>query len=232
MYLFRLLSSKQGRKSLKLKENLPDDFTVTHHAGALNTPPNTLESIIKSAEFGAQIVEFDVTFRPSGTAVIIHSSAPKEDEGELLESALKVIAEYEKVQINLDIKSTANLPEVDRLVEKYGLTERVFYTGVFEDWVPAVKNSSAIPYYLNCSTPPTKNKEKYVILAEKVKSLGAIGVNMMFKFANKNLVDVMHANGLLVSLWTVNKKKDMVKVFLLAPDNMTTKRPDIAETLK
>lgn len=210
-------------------ENLPDCFTVTFHAGALNTKPNTLESIRAALDYGAKVVEFDVTFRPDGTAVIIHSDAPKATEGVLLDEALAVVADSKECKINLDIKSTANLPMVDELVKKYGLFERVFYTGVFEDWVETVKNTSSIPYYLNHKLTKEESYDEVLLqkLADKIISLGAIGLNSNFKNASAAATRVMHQNGLLVSLWTANKASDMARVIACLPDNITTKKPHI-----
>lgn len=210
-------------------DNLPENFTVTFHAGALRTKPNTLESIRAALDYGAKVVEFDVSFRPDGTAVIIHADAPKANEGVLLDEALAVVATDKECKINLDIKSTANLPQVDELVKKHGLFERVFYTGVFEDWVETVRSSSAIPYYLNHKLTKEESYDETLLqkLADKMISLGAIGLNSNFKNASAIATRVMHKNGLLVSLWTANKAADMARVIACLPDNITTKKPHI-----
>lgn len=219
----------------KLSHNaiLPDGFTVTCHAGSFSTKPNSLESVEVAVKWGADIVEFDVSFRPDGTAVIIHDSAPSMNQGILLDDALKIVASVDKCKINLDIKSTANLPEADRLVNKHGLFERVFYTGVFEDWVDTVKNTSAIPYYLNHKITAEEANSIDLIngIISKTQSCGAIGINSNYRFATKEFTDIAHQNGLLVSLWTVNKIKDMVKVIEMQPDNITTKKPDILKMI-
>ncbi len=209
--------------------DLPEGFTVTCHAGSFSTKANSLDSVQTSVDWGADIVEFDVSFRPDGTAVIIHNSSPTMNQGVLLEEALKIVAGVNECRINLDIKSSANLPEVDRLVNKYGLFERVFYTGVFEDWVDTVRKTSAIPYYLNHKiTAEEATDEKLALeLIEKTKNLGAIGINSHYKNATKDFSDIAHKNGLLVSLWTVNKISDMVRVIEAVPDNITTKKPNI-----
>ncbi len=209
--------------------NLPDGFTLTYHAGALNTKPNTVESIKAALAHGATVVEFDVTFRPDGTAVIIHAEAPTENEGVLLDEALAAVAEDKKCKINLDIKSTANLPQVDELVKKHGLFERVFYTGVFRDWVETVKANSEIPYYLNhkVSAEESENEELLQKLADEIISLGAIGLNSNYRNASATTTDVMRKNGLLVSYWTVNGSKVAAKVIGYRPDNITTKKPHL-----
>ncbi len=221
------LNKKSFRNVITEKSYLSEGFTVTYHSGALNTKPNTVKSIVAAIAHGAKIIEIDVSFRPDGTPVIIHDSAPKSNQGMLLKNALEAVAQSETCMINLDIKSTANLGAVDELVKQYGLTERVFYTGVFDDWVEKVKSSSSIPYYLNHSIT---NQEAMDIsssqaVADKAKMLGAIGINSNYAPATELFVETMRKNGLLVSLWTVNNMQDMVKVIRLKPDNITTKKP-------
>lgn len=213
--------------------NLPKGFTLTYHAGALNTKPNTVESIEAALADGAKVVEFDVSFRPDGTAVIIHADRPKEIEGVLLDNALAAVAKDKNCRINLDIKSTANLPQVDILVKKHCLSERVFYTGVFRDWVDAVKENSDIPYYLNHNVSAEEAASTILLqkLAEEIVSLGAIGLNSNFSNANATVTEVMHKNGLLVSLWTVNSSKDAARVIGYLPDNITTKKPHLIKNM-
>lgn len=218
-----------NKNKLTHNAKLPDGFTVTCHAGSFRTKANSLDSVKTSVEWGADIVEFDVSFRPDGTAVIIHNSAPEMNQGVLLEEALKIVAKDKKCRINLDIKSTANLPEVDRIVKKYDMFDRVFYTGVFEDWTDTVKKTSSIPYYLNhkITSEEASSEECTMMIINKTKEHGAIGINSHYKNATKEFSDTVHKNGLLVSLWTVNKIGDMVKVIEAKPDNITTKKPNI-----
>ncbi len=228
----RLSTDKKHINSRKIAD-LPCGFTVTYHAGAMHTKPNSIASIRTAIEKGATVVEFDVSFRPDGTPVIIHNSAPSQTQGILLKDALAVVAETNGCRINLDIKSTANLAEVDKLVTDTGLSDRVFYTGVFEDWVEKVKKSSSIPYYLNHKITNDEASDPSVAqaVADKAKALGVIGINSNFKGASRMFVEKMRENGLLVSLWTVNNASDMVKVIDLKPDNITTKYPHIMKLI-
>ena len=230
--VFSLSKSKKfaGSKSLS---DLPDGFTVTCHAGAMHTKPNSLDSIAAALEWGAQVVEFDVSFRPDGTPVIIHDSSPSQNQGALLKDALAIVAKYKSCKINLDIKSTANLGAVDNLVKEAGLFDRVFYTGVFADWVETVKTTSSIPYYLNHKITSDEASDPHAAqaVADKAKALGAMGINSNFGGASKTFVEKMRENGLLVSLWTVNNAADMIKVIDLKPDNITTKKPHVMKML-
>lgn len=64
---------------------IPQEFTVTAHTGALLTKRNSVKSVITSIKACADIIEVDVTFRKDGTVVIIHSDSPADNEGVLFE---------------------------------------------------------------------------------------------------------------------------------------------------
>lgn len=209
------------------KTPLPVGFTYTAHTGCVDTAENSLESIIKGAESGAKIVEFDLNFTLDNIPVLSHDE-PK--GGEItLEEAFKKLAEYETLQANVDIKSTANLAEVQSLAEKYELLNRIFYTGVFPEYLESVKNDSPkIRYYLNVNIEQSKRKDADYIaeLVKTVSESGAIGINFSKDNATKEIVDAFHEAGLLVSIWTADSDYDIYRVLSLSPDNITTRRPD------
>lgn len=207
---------------------LPEDFTVTAHSGCEGTPDNSMGFIRKGVEINAQILEVDVTFRADGTPVLIHKEQADADEGLLFDEAVRYISENsDTVRLNLDLKSTANLSGIVEILDRYGMRERCFYTGVNADFVEAVRADGELPYYLN--TPITrwkKHSPKELNAAlERVKKSGAIGINCSLKYASKEMVELFRENGLLVSYWTANSKKEMIKLLNIAPDNITTRRP-------
>ena len=207
--------------------NLPKDFTYTAHAGCVNTPDDSLESIDAGVLYGAQIVEIDLNFNENNEPVLSHDK-PKGGEVTLSE-AFEKISEYEKLKVNIDVKSTANLAKVASLADKYGISDRIFFTGISEEFVSVVQNACPnIPYYLNVDVRSEKhhNEEYLLSLVQKVKENKAIGINFNKNSASKVLVDIFHESGLLVSIWTVNKEKDVYKILSFAPDNITTRRPD------
>ncbi len=208
-------------------------FTITAHTGCEDTPDNSLESIAKGAEFGAEIVEFDIRFDENNIPVLSHDEPTGSEI--TLEQAFAKLSEYENLKVNLDIKCTDNLNAVQTLAEKYNLLDRAFYTGVFDVFIDSVKKDSPnLPYYLNFRDilPADEHTEEYLLsLVEKVKNFGAMGINFHFGNASKELIDVFHKNDLLVSLWTINEIEDFQKVIKLSPDNITTKKPSIAKEL-
>lgn len=222
-----------GARMVKLEHykmegvKVSDYFTITAHTGCMDTKENSLESIKCGVENGARIVEFDLYFNENGEPVLSHD-APKGGEV-TLDEAFKYVASFSNISVNVDVKVCTALEKVYPIAQKYGIENRIFYTGINEDFVDTVKkNSSQVPYFLNVDVDKSKSDDRDYILSlvEKVKNAGAIGINFNYKGASKELVDIFHENGLVVSVWTVNSEYDMYRILSYGPDNITTRNPD------
>ncbi len=222
-----------GVRTMKLNEyknaelNLPDNFTITAHTGCMETAENSLESIKMGIENGANIIEFDLYFTEDGEPVLAHDE-PK--GGEItLDEAFGYLRMFKDAKANVDIKTVDALEKVYPSAKENNVADRIFYTGVKDEFVDAVKkNSPEIKYYLNVDVEKSKNTDKDYLLSlvEKVKNAGAVGINFNYKSASKELVDIFHENGLLVSIWTVDSEYNMYKILSFSPDNITTRHPD------
>lgn len=222
------LSSLKSHYHRKMPLVLPDDFTVTAHTGCMKTAENSLESIKAGAQSGADIVEFDLYFTKDLTPVLAHDEPVG---GEItLDEALAYLSLFANTRANIDIKRTDALDKVSELVTEYGLSDRVFFTGVNEEFVDAVRAGCPdIEYYLNLSVDKKKFRDSEYIasLIEKTENAGAIGINLNKNGATEELVKAFHDAGLLVSVWTVDKEPDMHKMLELSPDNITTREPEL-----
>lgn len=230
------LSEKKTLKQAKLAQlNLPEGFTVTAHAGALNTEPNTMDSITKSLEFiGEGVIEVDVRFTSSGKPVLSHNEV-KSDGNEYvsLEEFFSVLKEY-PARVNLDLKEFSNLPVIQELAEKNDVMDQVFFTGVFEEEAQNAKTSCPdIPYYLNVYPNPLriKNDSYLESISKTITDCGAIGININYRLVSEEMISKMHEKNLLVSLWTVDNEADMYIALAEAPDNITTRNPDILKDI-
>lgn len=223
----------KGKMFLKHHYEMPENYTITWHSGAMDTVDNTLPSLKTALDGGADIAELDVSFLPDGTPVLIHDGAPTDTTLPRLDDALALTAQYEKTSLNLDLKSTANVKAIDELVKKHGLEKRAFFTGVGEGWVEAVKSASTLPYYFNVSPSldVIHDRKKSAALVKRAVELGCVGLNMHFSFAAPELIEAAKAQKQLVSLWTPSTEADLNLVLVCAPDNVTTNRPDIAYRL-
>lgn len=222
-----------GVRTMKLNEykntelNLPEGFTITAHTGCMGTEENSLESIKMGIENGAQIVEFDLYFTKDGEPVLSHDE-PVGNEVTLSE-AFAYLRMFKDAKANVDVKTVDVLEKVYTLARQNNVHTRIFYTGVNEDFVETVKTDSPeMTYYLNVDVDKSKNTdEEYLLsLVQKVKDKGAMGINFNYKSASKELVDIFHENGLLVSIWTVDDEYNMYKILSFGPDNITTRHPD------
>lgn len=201
-------------------------FIYTAHTGCMKTKQNSLESIEKGYENGADIVEFDLNFNKNGEPVLSHDEPIG---GEVtLEQAFRKVSTYENLRVNVDVKKDLYLEKVKPLAEKYGISDRIFFTGIHDGFVKKA-SETGVDYYLNVSVEKSrKHTEEYLLsLVQKVKDAGAIGINFNKRGASKHLVEVFHNNGLLVSIWTVDRKREMKKILSFSPDNITTRKPDV-----
>jgi len=184
--------------------------SVTAHAGALKTKPNTLDSIRAGLACGAGVIEVDVRFLPDGVPVLGHTKAGA--NAARLEDVFALMQGCETA-INLDMKETAHVARMAELVAQHGLQERAFMTGLFKTGCAALRDCG-LPYYLNAADPAAAG------------ALGALGINISYRLCTKKLVQRTHEHGLLVSVWTVNRRQAMRKMLRMGVDNITTRKPD------
>lgn len=213
-----------------VKYTLPEGFTVTAHTGCEGEKDNTLASIEAGVKANADIVEVDLSSLHDGTPVLCHDQ-PKTNrmskEMPSLLSAFLLLKDLD-VKMNVDVKTTSNLTEVAELAKKCDVVDKIFFTGIEEEDVLSVKECApGIPYYLNVSSSRFKKHNSAYIdtLIEKVKSCGAIGINLKYVRCSKLLVEKFREAGLLVSVWTANEEDVMWQCLSFEPDNITTRYP-------
>lgn len=201
-------------------------YTITAHTGCMNTPENSIESIIAGLDSGADIVEADIRFDKNGIPVLSHDAIKDNGSYTTLSEAFAIIKNYPDRKMNLDLKETVNLPEIQRLAKEKGVLTQLFFTGVADDFVEAVRTGCPeIPYYLNFGKKTNMARfESYIkFLIDKTKDVGAIGINLTKENCNPKLVERFRKEGLAVSVWTIdNIDKD--KIYLdMNVDNITCK---------
>ncbi len=202
---------------------------VTAHAGAMGFADNSIEAMQAGVDAGADIVEFDLSFTPEGAAVLSHD-APQGVEPTLAD-AFDFLRRNPTIRANVDLKQmTDQLPAVQTAAQEAGVLERIFFTGIEEDWVPGVRRlCPKIPYYLNYGIDDDRRQDADYLagIAELVKSLGALGLNIHHSGATALLADILHQRGLELSVWTVNDPEQIRRIAAIRPDNITSRRPDL-----
>ena len=199
---------------------------ITAHSGCMDHAANSIEAMEAGVEAGAGIVEFDLHFTADGSPVLSHDAPGEGQECVPLADAFRFLSEHKEIMANVDVKSTEHLETLPPLAEEFGVTDRLFMTGLRENDIPAAREKCpGIPYYLNVSVNEDTDLKA---LAEKTTELGAVGVNLYWEGASRKLVRICHSNGLLVSVWTVNETLPIIEMILIGADNITSLRPDIA----
>ena len=204
---------------------IPEGFTVTAHTGCQGAKDNSLDAITLGYGYGADIVEFDLNFNSDGTPVLSHDE-PKGNEA-TLDEAFRLIAGYKGLGVNVDVKNPLDLKKVKELAVKHGILDRIFFTGIDENWSVAVREQTPdIMYFLNADIDKSRINEKAYIdeLISTVKSTGAVGLNINYKSCSRLMVELFHNEGLKVSVWTVNKMSAMRRVLTYGCDNITTRK--------
>lgn len=206
-----------------------EGFTITAHSGSFDTADNSVDFIEAAIRNNVEVVELDVRQRPNGTLVMSHDLVVTNIDGVELSAALQLL-KGTGIRINLDIKETRTLNKLHDLLVEYDLYGNSFLTGITESDVEAVKKSTCadLDYYLNCQPSRWKifTEDYQNRLLETLKETGAVGVNCYFKYAGGQLSELLHNNGYKLSLWTVNRTKDIKRALVLEPDNITTKQYD------
>ncbi len=214
------------------KGELSVSFLYTAHTGCCDTEDNSLASIAAGAQAGAGIVEFDLNFDNEENPVLCHDEP---EGGEVsLKQAFVEVKKHKNLKVNVDAKSTKNLSAVQVEASKQGLLDRIFFTGITENDIDVVKMSCpAVDYYLNIEVEkPEKHTPEYLnSLVKKVRECGAVGINFNKDNASEELVEAFHENGLLVSIYTVDDEVEMYKILSYAPDNITTRNPDVLKEI-
>lgn len=210
---------------------LPKDFTITAHTGCEDTPMNSVEAIRTGAKY-AEIVEVDLNFTRKNEPVLAHSFVTKDSL--TLDEAFSTLAQFPNTKMNIDVKIGPNLKSVYDCAVKHGVESRILYTGIENEKLTAAKKETPeIPFYLNVTVTRLKMLKKGYIdfLVSETKKHGAIGLNMSYKPCTKELVEAFHKENLLVSVYTCNDEKSMLKALSLGVDNITTRKPKLLKSL-
>jgi len=203
--------------------------TITAHAGALDTVPNTSESLRACLEFaGPGVIEVDLRFH-AGKPVLAHNG-PAGAGAFSLEECFAMARDYQ-ARFNLDLKeSRGNLAAVRDLIERYDMAGRSFFTGLRSAGQIKAVRGCGIPWYLNTYA---SGRLPFVAsgIALRAKALGAVGLNMPYQQCGKTLVRFARKHNLLVSVWTVDNPDAMARMLRLGVDNITTRHPDVLKEM-
>ena len=219
------------------------------HRGAMgHEPENTLASIKKAIDLGADGFEIDVFKCLSGEIVLFHdkhldkltngeglvekksltdlkklSVLGTENKIPTLEEVLNII--NKQVFLNIELKGKNTAKASLELVEKYINQKKISSQNILFssfDWNELEKLRE-----LNSDVKIALITENDPLLAiETAKKLKAFAINPNYKDLNKKNIKIIHNNDFKIYTWTVNNKRDISKMKSLKVDGIITDFPD------
>ena len=215
---------------------------ITAHSGCDGTPDNSIESIRKGIELGADCVEIDIRMDGQDTLRLTHNELEDYSAAVPLETALRMIAESD-VAVNCDLKEERLLYPVLEAAEAVGIPrERLVFSGSVDVAMlradPSIVKRARI--FLNleqilkymvkdCSLSAPWEEgiaffdEHFAEIAELVKLLGVECINPNYKVMTPERIAACQARGIGLSLWTVNDEADQKRLLRVGLVNMTTR---------
>ncbi|MEK8126409.1 glycerophosphodiester phosphodiesterase [Paenibacillus filicis] len=220
---------------------------IAAHTGCGQAPDNTVASFEEGIASGAAIVEVDIRLTKDRVAVLLHDDSPllqqySYEELNQLEQRVQLHPSYQDyelarledvlrltggdgVQLNLDMKSQDAIDPALQLVLSLGMADRVFVTGCSEG---TAKRYESIRVLYNAPiTVDFSAESSYTQYARTVcqtaLELGYYGLNLNASTCRQELVELAHASGLVVWVYTVNEAAAMEKLVRMGVDAITTR---------
>ena len=193
---------------------------ITAHAGAENTPANTMESVRYLAECGADAIEVDVRLL-DGRPVMTHD-APGE-HCEPLADCLAELARHDGLRVNLDMKESGQTAAVAGLVRESGMSGRTILTGGVTDGELSEARNAGMEVWCNPDAAPGDAP-----LNERVAARGLEVINLSYRDVDEALLREPQR----LSVWTVNEEADLRRFLAAGVRNITTRRPLLALRLR
>lgn len=216
---------------------------ITAHSGCEDIRPDSVDSVKKGIELGADAVEVDVQLDENGRLYLSHD--PKEDpsNAESLENIFRVIAEKD-ICVNCDIKNPDTIFPILRLADEYGIPKRKLILSGFIKYDvlkahPEIAERARVflhttnEVFDHSDAVPYEDDRDFLIKNAEVISglfarLGAECLNICYDRVDHEIIETYVSFGLRMSLWTVNEPEEQRRFLSENILNLTTLSPSSA----
>lgn len=222
---------------------------ITAHSGCMNTPENSIQSVLEGLKAGAEIIEVDVRATKDQVVVLRHDeyvSTPfgnycvqdltyeelkkyvKNEEIIRLEDILPYIQENDRM-INLDIKEDSAIHPMIQEIENYKMRDACLISGCEKERAAYLKIHYR-PYQvlLNANTNAgiqsmKMNYESFIReTCQDAISASCCGINISYHICREELLDVARLRCLPVLVWTIDEPHAMEKFLNMGVHSITT----------
>jgi len=219
---------------------------VAHRGDPYRFRENTLDSLRSALTRGADAVEIDVRLTRDGVPVLLHdetlnrlweverplgSLSAAEVRG-LTEGGVPTLVEAlaatEGTRVMVDLPGTRDVRVARRVVDavrEAGAAERVYYCADAQAMLAVrAADASAEIALTHTSLAPIRP----TLLA----AIRPRWLNYRFSLVDRPLVEHVHRNGHLLSVWTPDTRRSLRKLIELGVDSITTNRIDVLHGLR
>jgi glycerophosphoryl diester phosphodiesterase len=222
-------------------------IVIGHRGAAAHAPENTLHSFETAVKLGADMIELDVQETKDGELICIHDydvARTTNGAGLVSELTLAEIRDLDinsghkipllsevfdnmknKISINIEIKVLDIETKLVNLIDQFGITKDVLVSSFFHDTLRILKNINSEIRTAILLNQPIEDTVNYAL------NLNADGINPLFYTLEPNMIELAHAENLVVYPWTVNLKESMVELLTMGVDGIITDYPDIARSV-
>jgi glycerophosphoryl diester phosphodiesterase len=200
---------------------------------------NTLAAFRRAIALGAECIETDVRLRRSDGALVLSHDGGDLGRAATLADLCDLVRDTD-VSLNLDVKETAVLPSLIRLVEDRGLLRRIVLTG--GSWSALVEARRAHPGLRVGLTIPRRTlgsvgrllkpvagflaRRRYAATAPRlIAHYGVDLVTVNHRLVSRRLVERVHAAGGEVWTWTVASRAEALRVTIDGVDGICVDDP-------
>ncbi|MFI6566970.1 glycerophosphodiester phosphodiesterase [Streptomyces sp. NPDC050534] len=219
---------------------------VAHRGDPYRVRENTIDSLRSALAQGADAVEIDVRLTRDGVPVLLHDRTLKRlweherplaslsaDElrgltGGGVPTLAEALAAAGDSRIMLDLPGTNEVRTARRIVDavrEAGAQDRVYYCADAHAMlaVRAADPSAEIALTWTTSAPP----RPALLQAVRPRWL-----NYRFPLVDRNLAARVHHDGYLLSVWTPDTRRSMLRLIGIGVDSITTNRVEVLCALR
>lgn len=254
LLILLLLSHVLSVSAQDKEQHAITDIEIVGHRGAsFLAPENTMASVVKAVENGADAVEVDIHMSRDGKIVVIHDSSTKrttnkdllvletnyselakldagsfkDDEfaGEKIPLLIEIL-DYlpEHVNIYIEIKATIDiLPGLKQLLHNHPKKNQFRIIAFSIETITKAK--SMLPSIPCYFLKSSVEVENYSDFVENLKTRNLDGADLHYGTISNELVKELNKNGLECLAWTVNSIEKSKELIEMGVVGITTDKP-------
>ncbi len=211
---------------------------IAHRGASAVAPENTITAFEAAIAAGADGIEFDVRLSGDGVPIVIHDETLYRTHGvrkRVADMSLKELNQFDvpglaqvfdlfqanKLILYLEMKETRVAEECCRVVEHYGLKDRVVFACFEHSALQTIKDINPAFKTATLFQPPAFS------ILKRAQAIGADGIALHHRLVNAPLVEEANQAGLKVAVWTVDdptwvKHAQAMGIYALITNNPST----------